>query len=230
MTAGSGEWQIELTSKWAVAIELKRDSEARDKATHPSEDDDDDEKRKARCVSAQGHPGSAMSSQHHWGYSAEDGPQKWPKLFGAGKFQSPINIQVGERLRLTCCAGQPLASQQLKQGRHHLDSQGEEAHRRSPSANSRASTDTSTDSELFERRTGSAGSFSASLDSDLGSSPCSPSPVAPLDKQHQQTRFVVSKRKLFLGYPRYLHSMQLCNTGHGWQVDLPAELAEHTRE
>lgn len=46
--------------------------------------------------------------------------------------------------------------------------------------------------------------------------------------QVQNTRHCVSKKKMFLGYPRYLNTMQLCNTGHNWQVNLPPELANHT--
>lgn len=44
----------------------------------------------------------------------------------------------------------------------------------------------------------------------------------------QRTRFCTSNHKIFLGYPRYLSSMQLCNTGHSWQVSLPEELTSHT--
>lgn len=48
--------------------------------------------------------------------------------------------------------------------------------------------------------------------------------------QVQNTRHCVSRKKIFLGYPRYLNTMQLCNTGHNWQVNLPSELAAHTRK
>lgn len=49
-------------------------------------------------------------------------------------------------------------------------------------------------------------------------------------REQQNTRFCATNKKLFLGYPRYLNSIKLRNTGHAWQIDLPAELAEHTRE
>lgn len=48
--------------------------------------------------------------------------------------------------------------------------------------------------------------------------------------QVQNTRHCVSRKKIFLGYPRYLNAMQLCNTGHNWQVNLPPEIATHTRK
>lgn len=48
--------------------------------------------------------------------------------------------------------------------------------------------------------------------------------------QVQNTRHCVSRKKIFLGYPRYLNTMQICNTGHNWQVNLPPELANHTRK
>lgn len=46
----------------------------------------------------------------------------------------------------------------------------------------------------------------------------------------QNTRFCISNKKMFLGYPRYLNSMELENTGHSWQVTLPKELTTHTRK
>lgn len=49
-------------------------------------------------------------------------------------------------------------------------------------------------------------------------------------QQQQNTRYVVSLRKVFLGYPRFMNTMQLFNTGHNWQVNLPNELANHTRK
>lgn len=48
--------------------------------------------------------------------------------------------------------------------------------------------------------------------------------------QVQNTRHCESRKKIFLGYPRYLNTMQLCNTGHNWQVNLPPEIATHTRK
>lgn len=44
----------------------------------------------------------------------------------------------------------------------------------------------------------------------------------------QNTRHCVSNKKLFLGYPRYMSNIQLCNTGHSWQINIPPELARHT--
>lgn len=46
----------------------------------------------------------------------------------------------------------------------------------------------------------------------------------------QNTRHCVSKRKIFLGYPRYLETVQLSNTGHNWQVDIPPEIGLNTRK
>lgn len=49
-------------------------------------------------------------------------------------------------------------------------------------------------------------------------------------KLRQNSRFCISNKKIFLGYPRYLNSMELQNTGHSWQVSLPEELSAHTRK
>jgi len=48
--------------------------------------------------------------------------------------------------------------------------------------------------------------------------------------ERQRTRYCATNKKLFLGYPRYLDSIRLSNTGHAWQVDMPQELGQHTRK
>lgn len=47
---------------------------------------------------------------------------------------------------------------------------------------------------------------------------------------HQETRFCISKRKLFLGYPRYLDMVALENNGHAWQANIPSQISQHTRK
>lgn len=49
-------------------------------------------------------------------------------------------------------------------------------------------------------------------------------------QQQQNTRYCVTNKKIFLGYPRFLNTISVCNTGHSWQVDMPRELAQHTRK
>lgn len=49
-------------------------------------------------------------------------------------------------------------------------------------------------------------------------------------QSRRNTRYCVTNKKIFLGYPRFLNSLKLSNTGHGWQVDMPRELASHTRK
>lgn len=44
----------------------------------------------------------------------------------------------------------------------------------------------------------------------------------------QNTRYCATNKKIFLGYPRYLNNIKLCNTGHAWQIDMPPEVAQHT--
>lgn len=151
-----------------------------------------------------------MSLKHHqsWGYTDLDGPHKWASMFGAGKHQSPINIQLGERARTACCAGQAVAPRRAQ-----------DEHKRCASVNS------------CNSLLSCASADELASDSDFASASPSPSGQPEGAKsQEQDTRYVITKRKLFLGYPRFLHSMQLCNTGHGWQVSLAEQLAEHTRK
>lgn len=38
-----------------------------------------------------------------------------------------------------------------------------------------------------------------------------------------------SHKKIFLGYPRSLNNLHVTNTGHGWQINIPNEIGQHTR-
>lgn len=151
----------------------------------------------------------------NWNYeeSNDAGPSGWPKLFGAGKRQSPINIVTSDLYQslanVTCCNGQPNCgfeslneklnairisqngSRPRRTRRTHLDSIGEDEQ------------DDDRVSQLSTNETNE-------------------------DKCGQATRFCTSKRKLFLGYPRYLDKIRLENTGHNWQVNIPPELSLHT--
>lgn len=190
-----------------------------------------------------------------WNYDdqTEMGPANWPRLYPTkGQRQSPINIILDDdKLDSTCCQGRILTRCSLKNyqhelsdrlesrlqltsspSRHHLDSIGEEL-RTSPDSGRR-----------------SGGSFSDN-NSDLSASS---SPNTKLEQRnlkhqqhsngnrltrresklneasHQETRFCTSKRKLFLGYPRYLGVVALENNGHAWQANIPTQISQHTRK
>lgn len=183
-----------------------------------------------------------------WTYDDNDssvGPSKWGKLYKAGRHQSPINILVEPNYlalkSATCCAGEVSDKLKLMQievrnaNRAHLNSTGEEArhpkfrpstsghssacsssNRSSPTQNSSSDydydddDDLRSDSQMFKEK------------NCLGKS--------RLQMQEQNTRFCVTNKKIFLGYPRYLNSLQLTNTGHSWQINLPPELEVHTRK
>lgn len=197
-----------------------------------------------------------------WNYddTTDRGPSKWPRLFGAGQRQSPIDIRTttSATSELTCCQGRLLAHD-AEQGlsglklassppnrrhhhhRRHLDSIGEDNNNNNQdpiNTNSPSPDDGEWTKDLHER--------SGSALSDSSGAPASPSPdqltrawagtggTDPMHKhkhQHQQnTRYLISKRKLFLGYPRFLAQVELVNTGHAWQVNIPAAIGQHTRE
>jgi len=39
---------------------------------------------------------SQRKSQNHWGYEAENGPQKWEGICRNGRKQSPVDIRFGK--------------------------------------------------------------------------------------------------------------------------------------
>lgn len=184
-------------------------------------------------------------AQHNWGYT-EDliGPDEWPKHFKTGQYQSPINILLPDCCdrfgqQQSCCKRDEihetrrlpermrLALRLSDKRRVHLDSEGE-THQRSSSASSSASGSRSPvgrESEEDERSDDERESFESSKRR------CKQLQLQQQKMcQVQNTRRLVSHKKIFLGYPRYLSSMSLCNTGHNWQVNLPPELATHTRK
>lgn len=183
----------------------------------------------------------------HWNYDASSakGPQGWSKYYETGERQSPINIVTSELYQslanVTCCNGRLLCHDQdhkhlvdkttttttasnnnnnnnhLTNGnqirqvqpqhhyrRPHLDSIGEDE--RDDDANSWAHNNTRSHRQPISRN------------SRLH------------EKGEQLTKYCASKRKLFLGYPRYLDKIRVHNTGHNWQVNIPAELSVHTCE
>lgn len=203
---------------------------------------------------------AAQAGDDNWGYAPDHSvaPDQWPKYYATGAYQSPINILVDHCERLkgsTCCHSRPLDEQcpatRLRDSlqvtpaaakrRSHLDSAGED--QRHVNGSSGSSSKSSSPSQHFygqddydedehENSSGSArdcketNSNNNNNNNDNQINRC-------YQKQavlQQNTRFCVSHKKIFLGYPRYLSTMQLCNTGHGWQVNLPGELATHTRK
>lgn len=125
--------------------------------------------------------------------------------------------------------------------RSHLDSVGEEedrAHQRSSStssAGSSASGSSSGSPSRLHDEGSESGDSNESLcnrcaDREDRKSRLSKCQHKLSHSRLQNTRHVVSLRKLFLGYPRFMNTMQVCNTGHNWQVSLPNELANHTRK
>lgn len=124
--------------------------------------------------------------------------------------------------------------------RSHLDSVGEDegrAHQRSSSASSAGSSGSASASpSRLDEGSSESGDSAESLcnrcadreDRKSRLSKCQHKLLS--HSRLQNTRHVVSLRKLFLGYPRFMNTMQVCNTGHNWQVNLPNELANHTRK
>lgn len=185
-----------------------------------------------------------MHPEYNWGYSNDShGPSEWPKYYQAGELQSPINILIDLcDLHLSTCCGCALSEQwqsdlniskknrdrdkilHTNHRRAHLDSIGndeDDAHQRSPSTSSTGSGQT-------------AGHSSPDIDQYRANERHKVINCAKMRRhagqvQTQNTRYCRTNKKIFLGYPRYLSSMQLCNTGHAWQINLPPELAHHTR-
>lgn len=191
-----------------------------------------------------------------WNYDDQTsfGPANWPQLYPTkGQRQSPINIILDDQklTSLTCCQGYLLNKQQTELSDHlnsrlrvasppskqHLDSIGERL-RTSPDSG---------------RPSGN------SLQDSNSDRSAASSPSTPHDRVHrarklvahqtdgylnkivlhdnftndlsqQETRFCTSKRKLFLGYPRYLGNIQLDNNGHAWQANIPTQIGKHTRK
>lgn len=191
-----------------------------------------------------------------WNYdeSSGRGPSKWSKHFVTGNRQSPINIITSDLYqsisKLTCCNGQliesnydqtqnelTLLNEQLssfKMGqannnnsnnnkikfgsnrRAHLDSIGEDE-RDDPDSGRMSTPENGNDNynNLFEQQN-LTNEQNGKTNLESGSK--------------QKTRYFTSRRKLFLGYPRYLDKMKIENTGHNWQVNIPPELSLHTRK
>lgn len=189
-----------------------------------------------------------MSDHHNWGYSNDAlGPDQWSKHYKTGERQSPINILVSDCnsiLHSTCCTQlntqlQDKFKDNLKisardkqpeiKRRQHLDSTGGD-YRDSSSSPLSFSSNSNTSSPSPSSSSSSSSSSYSTRPTDEDSDEYDKSQADFHNKSRQNTRKCVSNKKIFLGYPRYLNSMQLCNTGHNWQVNLPPELATHTRK
>lgn len=188
------------------------------------------------------------------------GPDEWPRHFRAGSHQSPIDIRVdvcctGGNQPLASCACASLAEtmrrhatlapQQtdspkpvapVRRRREHLDSLLDESERcdSTPSPTPHAAKQLqANDKRRTVSRTSSSSGNSSDVDELASSTSTSPSPGGGCNTQRrpqQNTRLCATNKKIFLGYPRYVNTMQLCNTGHAWQLNLPEELADHTRK
>lgn len=188
------------------------------------------------------------------------GPRNWPKYCETGERQSPINIITSDLYQslaqVTCCNGRlicrddqqqrdhkhigdttttttsnnnnnnnhltngnQLRQVQLQQQHHsyrrpHLDSIGE---------------DERDDDNDDDHKWPKSGAHNNTRHRQVIARESSRS--KPYEKADEQlTKYCASKRKLFLGYPRYLDKIKIDNTGHNWQVNIPAELSTHTCE
>lgn len=187
--------------------------------------------------------------QEEWDYDEQNsltGPSEWNKLYKTGQHQSPINILIDANClalkSTTCCINSRLdlitlsdnSHNQKQNGHHraHLDSVGEEARAGalSPSSSgisSNRSSPTQTSGSDFEDNGFDDGDrYDVSRDKFRRHRCAGKGHSA----QRQNTRFCLSNKKIFLGYPRYLNSLELNNNGHSWQVTLPPELGKHTRK
>jgi len=194
-----------------------------------------------------------------WGYlEGQVKPEQWGKHYRTGALQSPINIQLGgcerhlEATRCRCRADSasgladelagalrvaPEAAAACERRRAHLNWAGEEEEeRRRPGSQSAAlssssspvsqagDSDEDSGADLHDSRRATPIGRASNRAQGRHPTNCPPS------AGRQNTRFCTSAKKIFLGYPRYLDSVQICNTGHGWQVNVPPELATHTRK
>lgn len=147
--------------------------------------------------------------------------------------------------------GQP-RQQHIVRTRIHLDSSGEQdnEHLRSPSTSSNGSSSANSspshsrngfnnDEDLYYNDgDGNADRNNNNNDDDDGRRTTGGANnklaghrgLGKRQELEQRTRRCISNKKIFLGYPRYLSSMRLCNTGHNWQINLAPEISAHTRK
>lgn len=198
-----------------------------------------------------------MGAHDQWDYLDDTGrgPSEWSKFYPAGKLQSPINIQVdycalhqsscgncspenhrqlSERIENGLRLGRESGPQQQPQQsarRHHLDSVGNDNDSDDPHESAKG--------EHNERLASDC--LNLWKNKKLSNSPLQMRNAHAQQQQQQSdrltkperrqnTRFCVTNKKIFLGYPRFLNTVKLSNTGHGWQVEMPPELACHTRK
>lgn len=181
--------------------------------------------------------------KHRWGYNEQPGvvgPKDWPKHYTVGKNQSPIDITVcdcllstiGGRVREplknlhTCC----LSNNQLinlstsLETKVRLDTY-ESTKRRSSQQYHRQLLGTH-DNDPDDRRRSSSSSSRSSVDSTTQQLQLNEDKASCY--KNQRTRYCITSKKIFIGYPRYISAVPLSNTGHSWQIDIPVDLSAHT--
>lgn len=174
----------------------------------------------------------------HWSYRQEEGglgPDEWPKYYRTGKRQSPIDITVCECLLASVCAGRQhtCCSEHLE---HNLPNSFRDKIQinAKQSAHGRKHSNSLNDDSDDQRRSVSPASSSASsrISSQDPGNDSNREAVAEtqITYKNQRTRYCLTNKKLFIGYPRYISAVPLSNTGHSWQINIPAELSAHTRK
>lgn len=185
-----------------------------------------------------------MSNGSHkpqWSYSKDQGsvgPDEWPKYYQTGNRQSPIDVTVCECLlssiwfgrKHTCCSdhlAHSLSSASLKD-RKRLGVNDEKPR----NTHGRKHSDSVNDDSDDQRRSISPASCSSSSH-DLSNCNKEQGEEESFAELHvtypsQKTRYCFTSRKIFIGYPRYISAVPLSNTGHSWQLNIPAELSAHT--
>lgn len=194
-------------------------------------------------------------AHHRWNYSDDDalGPSEWPKYFETGSSQSPINIIVDHcylhRHSLGPAKGGAGATTKASTLHEQLERRLAVRGERLDSAVGHDDDDDANRAPSRRpepaERSPSSSSHNSSVSTDSTTSNDSPLETSKRRQHHhhdhhhnqrqmetarhaQNTRYCATNKKIFLGYPRYLNSVALSNTGHGWQVDMPSELACHT--
>lgn len=191
--------------------------------------------------------------KHRWGYDSGQpevaGPNEWPKHYKVGKHQSPIDITVCDCLLLpvggrdrdreplqnlhTCC----LSNNQLNSLSSSLETKVRidayessnkhgSQHQQRQQQHSRQHL-TTADNDPEDRRRSQSSSSRSSADSAIQQLMLNNEDKASC-YPNQRTRYCFTNKKIFIGYPRYIEAVPLCNTGHSWQINIPADLSVHT--
>lgn len=187
------------------------------------------------------------ASNYHWNYDPDGGPDDWPNHYPVGKYQSPINIIVGcdpSQLSASCCCESSESTGQESSRSESLDLEHRisrlKVHEREGNHRKRVHLNSIEEDEGSSSSTESCEHHHHHLDNELSTSGASKSHTTftstlvstgrkRCEGMHvQNTRHCVTNKKIFLGYPRYMNSMKLCNTGHNWQINFAPEIKANT--